>query len=391
MNSSNRRRLVHFLTGIRSEFDILTSVIRNVIDTPGLEAGVVVTGAHLSKEFGESVRQIEADGYPIAGRIDSLLRSDGLSGRVKGIALQLTGLTDLFARQTPDFFVIMGDREETISGAVTALYHHIPVVHIGGGDHADDGNVDNVIRHAVTKLSHLHMAASPRSAERILALGEEPWRVSVTGGSGLDRFLTTPSIPKDELLRRLDVDWGDEPFALFLFHPTILDYAEAKQNAALILKSLEKMGLNVLIVHPNSDPGNRSVVDAINEFVASAPRARAFAYLPRETFVNAMRHATLMIGNSSAGILEAPSLKLPVVNVGPRQTGREHGDNVIFVGYDAPQVEAAIGTCLHSTEFRSKVNRGWNPYGDGTAGKKIAEILASVETGPNLLNKRVAW
>jgi GDP/UDP-N,N'-diacetylbacillosamine 2-epimerase (hydrolysing) len=383
----SRQRLVHFLTGIRSEYDILAPIIEAVSAKAGLEAGVIVTGAHLSEDYGLSVRQIEADGHRIVARIDSLLRSDGLGGRVKGAALQLAGLTDLFARETPDFLVVMGDREETITGGTAAVYHRIPLVHVGGGDHATDGNVDNLIRHAVTKLAHLHMAASERSARRILSLGEASWRVHQTGAPGLDRLVATPAISREETLRRLNVDWGEEPYIVVIFHPTITDFSEARANADLLLSSLEAIGQPILLIHPNSDPGNRAIVDAMADLTARYPRARSFRYLERELFVNAMRHAAALVGNSSAGILEAPTLKLPVVNVGVRQRGREHGDNVIFVDFDRQMIEEAVRTCVFDESFRARVRNGRNPYGDGTAGQQIAAILADVPIDSRLMQK----
>ena len=218
---------IHILTGIRSEYDILAPVIEAINDTPGLEAGVIVTGAHLGARHGYSVRQIEADGFNIVARIDSLLASDGLAGRVKGVGLQLAGLTDLFAMNRPDMLVVMGDREEPMAGAIAASYHHIPIVHIGGGDHAEDGNVDNPIRHAVSKLAHLHMATTALSGKRLLALGEEAWRVNVVGASGLDRLLSTPQMSRSELDVALGAGWEGAPYIVLLYHPTITDFEEA--------------------------------------------------------------------------------------------------------------------------------------------------------------------
>lgn len=379
-------RKAFFLTGIRSEYDILASVIEAVDRIDGLQAGVIVTGAHLSKEHGLSVRQIEADGFRIVARIDSLLKVDTLAARVKGAGLQLMGLSDVLDRGRPDLLVVMGDREESITGALTAAYLRIPVVHIGGGDHADDGNVDNLVRHAVTKLSSLHMVATPRSGERVRALGEEPWRVHVVGAPGLDRLAETPSMTRAELFHDLGVDWSDE-FAVVLFHPTIRDFGEASANMEVVLRAVERAGLPMAIIHPNSDPGSRGVVDAIEGFVARHGRARSFAYLPRVTFVNLLRQARVLVGNSSAGIIEAPFLKLPAVNIGIRQTGREHGDNVVFVGYDMDAIVEAVRRAASDTAFRQRTAAGANPYGDGRAGARIAAILRDVELGERLATK----
>ncbi|PJI45092.1 MAG: UDP-N-acetylglucosamine 2-epimerase (hydrolyzing) [Rhizobium sp.] len=381
-------RTVHFLTGIRSEYDILAPIIAAVDAQPDLDAGVIVTGAHLTGLHGQSVRQIEADGYRIAARIDSLLASDGLGGRVKGMALQLAGLTDLFARERPDFLVVMGDREEVMTGAVAAIYHHIPVVHVGGGDHADDGNVDNLVRHAVSKMAHLHMATTELSGQRLRQLGEEPWRIHVTGASGLDRIIATPDMARDELEKALGVDWHGEPYAVLLYHPTITDFAEARAHMASITRVLEASGLNIAVMAPNSDPGNQAISLEIDALIARCPKAKAFTFLERKVFINMLRHARVMVGNSSAGILEAPSMGLPVVNIGIRQRGREHGDNVIFTDYDAGEIAAAITRATTDEGFRALVAQRRTPYGDGKAGERIAEVLRSVELGRGLLDKK---
>jgi len=381
-------RTVHFLTGIRSEYDILAPIIAAVNAQPGLEAGVIVTGAHLTGLHGHSVRQIEADGYRIAARIDSLLASDGLGGRVKGMALQLAGLTDLFSREKPDFLVVMGDREEVMTGAVAAIYHHIPIVHVGSGDHADDGNVDNLVRHAVSKMAHLHMATTELSALRLRELGEEPWRIHVTGASGLDRIIATPNMTRADLETALGVDWRGAPYAVLLYHPTITDFAEARAHMASITRVLEASGLNIAVLAPNSDPGNQAVNQEIDALIARCPKAKAFTFLERKVFINMLRHARVMVGNSSAGILEAPSMGLPVVNIGVRQRGREHGDNVIFVGYDTEEITAAITKATTDESFRALVAQRRTPYGDGQAGQRIAEILRTVETGRSLLDKK---
>jgi UDP-hydrolysing UDP-N-acetyl-D-glucosamine 2-epimerase len=381
-------RTVHFLTGIRSEYDILAPIIAAVDAQPDLDAGVIVTGAHLTGLHGQSIRQIEADGYRIAARIDSLLASDGLGGRVKGMALQLTGLTDLFARERPDFLVVMGDREEVMTGAVAAIYHHIPVVHVGGGDHADDGNVDNLVRHAVSKMAHLHMATTELSGQRLRQLGEEPWRIHVTGASGLDRIIATPDMARDELEKALGVDWHGEPYAVLLYHPTITDFAEARAHMASITRVLEASGLNIAVMAPNSDPGNQAISLEIDALIARCPKAKAFTFLERKVFINMLRHARVMVGNSSAGILEAPSMGLPVVNIGIRQRGREHGDNVIFTDYDAGEIAAAITRATTDEGFRALVAQRRTPYGNGKAGERIAEVLRTVELGRGLLDKK---
>lgn len=380
-------RNVHFLTGIRSEYDILAPVIAAVDDTPGFSSSVIVTGGHLSARFGHSVSQIEADGFRIAARIDSLLASDGLSGRVKGAALQLAGMTDLFAHERPDFLVVMGDREESMTGALAGLYHHIPVVHIGGGDHADDANVDNPIRHAVSKLAHLHMATTALSGRRLRALGEEDWRINVVGASGLDRLVSTPQMSRAEVNQSLELTWGDVPYVVFLYHPTITDYAAVKSQMAAIAQVLEDSGTHVIALMPNSDPGNDGVVAELTALANRCDRVKLFTFLKRKVFVNMLRHAHAMVGNSSAGILEAPTLGLPTINIGIRQRGREHAANVIFIDYDPADIRAALDCALHNQAFRAEVAKCATPYGDGNTSAKIAQILADTAIDAKLMHK----
>ncbi len=381
-------RHVHFLTGIRSEYDILAPVVGAVNETDGLSASVIVTGGHLSSRMGNSISQIEADGFRIAARIDSLLASDGLGGRVKGAALQMSGMTDLFAQERPDFLVVMGDREESMTGALSGLYHHIPVVHIGGGDHAEDGNVDNPIRHAVSKLANLHMATTPLSGQRLRALGEEDWRINVVGASGLDRLVSTPKMERSEVDVALELDWNGAPYIVFLYHPTITDFEAARAHMATISSVLETSGLNVVALMPNTDPGNDAVVAELTALAARTDRVRLFTFLERKVFVNMLRHAQAMVGNSSSGILEAPTLGLPTINIGKRQRGREHAANVIFTDYDPDEISAALKKATSDAAFRAEVAKCVTPYGDGTTSKRIAQILAQTELNAELMHKR---
>jgi UDP-hydrolysing UDP-N-acetyl-D-glucosamine 2-epimerase len=382
-----KAKKVHILSGIRSEYDILSPVIGAISETPGLEPGVIVTGAHLSARHNYSVRQIEADGFPIVARIDSLLASDGLTGRVKGAALQLAGLADHFATNRPDMLIVMGDREEPMTGALAASYHHIPVVHIGGGDHAEDGNVDNPIRHAVSKLAHLHMVTTELSGQRLRALGEEDWRINVVGASGLDRLMAVEQMDRAELDATLGVDWAGAPYVVLLYHPTITDYEAAVMHIANITLALEATGLRVAAMVPNTDPGSDGVLAGLHDFAARCDRARLFTFIERKVFVNLLRHARAMVGNSSAGVIEAPTLGLPAVNIGQRQRGREHADNIIFTGYELDEIAVALQRATLDPEFRATAALMRSPYGDGKTSRRIADILARTSLDARLLHK----
>jgi UDP-hydrolysing UDP-N-acetyl-D-glucosamine 2-epimerase len=315
------------------------------------------------------------------------LASDGLTGRVKGAALQLAGLADHFATNRPDMLIVMGDREEPMTGALAASYHHIPVVHIGGGDHAEDGNVDNPIRHAVSKLAHLHMVTTELSGQRLRALGEEDWRINVVGASGLDRLMAVEQMDRAELDATLGVDWAGAPYVVLLYHPTITDYEAAATHIANITLALEATGLRVVAMVPNTDPGSDGVLAGLHDFAARCDRVRLFTFIERKVFVNLLRHARAMVGNSSAGVIEAPTLGLPAVNIGQRQRGREHADNIIFTGYELDEIAVALQRATLDPEFRATAALMRSPYGDGKTSRRIADILARTSLDARLLHK----
>ena len=381
------RRKVLFVTGIRSEYDLLHSAIAAVHESPGMDVGLVVTGAHCSPMYGETAREVERDGFPIIARIENLLNSDSLAGRVKSAATQLAGLVDVLAFWRPDFVVAPMDREEAMTVALAGSYMRIPVVHIGGGDASGDG-IDSNVRHAVTKLAHLHMVATATSAKRVTELGEESWRIHVVGALGLDRLLSTREMGDDELWQKIGRNPRGQPFALLIQHPIIGEANRAGELMRLTMESLLGLGLFTFVSYPNSDAGSQQVIEVIEQYSAEFPaQFHRYQNLGREEFVNLMRRAHVLVGNSSCGIIEAPLLRLPVVNIGPRQAGREHVDNIQFVEHDMDRIQTAVKRAVEDGDYRSQVARCVNPYGDGTAGRRIARILAEQAVDERLLKK----
>ena len=381
-------RTVLFVTAIRSEYDILFSVMRAVDEYPDLDLKLIVTGAHLSPMYGYTVLEIEKDGFPIVERIESLLNSDSRAGRIKSAAIQLLSLVDIFAKVSPTFVVAPMDREEAITVALAGAYLNIPVVHIGGGDTTENGHIDNSVRHAVTKLSHIHMVATLRSKERVIALGEENWRVHVVGSPGLDRILSTPLVPRDVLWKKMGFDPGNQPYLVVIQHPTFPDNDRADEQIKNTLKAVADTHLPAFISYPNSDAGSQKIMAVIDEFQRKYPELiHKYQNISRLEFVNLLRNAHALVGNSSCGIIEAPLLKLPVVNVGERQIGREHAENVLYVDYDSDQIKSAIQRSVFDSEFRQLVNHISSPYGDGHAGERIAKLLAEVPLDERLTKK----
>ncbi len=388
---STERRSVLFTTGIRSEYDILYPVVKAVEAHPKLEARMIVTGAHLTEFYGHTASLIEEDGIEVVAKIESLLTSDTRLGRVKSAAIQLMSIVDVFTHIGPDIVVAMGDREEALTVAMAGAYMGIPTAHIGGGDYADDGNIDNSVRHAVTRLAHVHLVTTERSAKRLGQMGEEAWRIHVVGAPGLDRILTTPVIPKQELEKYLRFELTEEPLILVIQHPISTEIDQAAEQMKTTLEAIAPLGLQTVVIHPNSDAGNRRMVEVIQDFSRRYGYLHPYRTLRREIFVNLMRLAGVLVGNSSCGIIEAPLLKLPAVNIGRRQTGREHAENVIFTPHDKSAISEAIQTALHDEDFRHRVENCQNPYGDGQAGERIARLLADLELDESLVGKRFAY
>lgn len=386
----NSKRVVLGVTGIRSEYDIMSSVYRAITRHEGLELQLVVTGAHLSHAFGHTIDEIYADGFVVSEKVESLLNGDEASFRVKGLAIQLQGLVQAVARIKPDILLVLGDREESMTTALVGAYMNIPVAHIAGGDRVI-GNVDDQIRHAVTKLAHLHFVTNAESKARILRLGEQDFRVFDVGNPGLDRLLEVADIGAPELSRRLGFDIVEgAPLLLVIQHVISTEIDQAYTQMRISLEAVKELGVNTVLIYPNSDPGGQQMIRAIGEF-GSLPLLHTAKNIPRLEFVNLMRRASCLMGNSSAGILEAPLLRLPVVNVGNRQLGRLHAENVVFVPHDRGQIVAALRRAIFDPDYRKSVAACSNPYGDGRSSSRIAETLASVPLDSKLLIKDITY
>jgi GDP/UDP-N,N'-diacetylbacillosamine 2-epimerase (hydrolysing) len=378
------------VTGIRSDYDIMSSVFRAIADHPDMELELAVTGAHLSDAYGYTVREIQQDGFVIADEIESLINGDRASSRVQGLAVQLQGLVQTAMRVKPDFLLVLGDREESMTTALVGAYMNIAVAHVSGGDRVV-GNVDDQVRHAVTKLVHLHFATNEESKERILKLGEQPFRCFNVGNPGLDRMVRVPQLSLPELAKRLGFPLEEgKPFILLIQHVISTEIEDAYRQMRVTLEAVEELGLPVVLSYPNSDAGSQQMIRAIREF-QHLPNLHTFKNVPRLEFVNLMRRAACLLGNSSAGILETPLLKLPTINVGNRQHGRLHAENVQFVPHDKARIVAAVKRALFDRDYRASVERCSNPYGDGNSSRRIAEILATIPIDPKLMIKDITY
>ena len=380
-------RRIGVVTVARSDYGIYRSVLRALESAPDVELSLYVTGMHLSPEFGETVRDIERDGYRIAERIEMLLSSDTPGGLGQSIGLGVLGFSQAFARERPDILVVLGDRFEMMAAALAALPFTLPVAHIHGGE-VTEGALDECFRHAITKLSHLHFASTGEHADRIRQLGEESWRVHVSGAPSLDGLRDMPLLTRAELEAQFGLRLPESPL-LVTFHPVTTEFEQTPSQIRDLLSALVGWSHPIVFTLPNADTAGRRIMAAIEAFVDGHPDAQLVRHFGTLGYFSMMRHAAAMIGNSSSGLLEAPSFGLPVVNVGTRQQGRTRGANVIDVGYASEEIRRGIARALDPA-FRSSLAQAPNPYhGDVPAADIIARELRQVALD-QLIPKRFA-
>ena len=359
------------------------------MDHPDLELELIVTGAHLSPLHGYTVKIIETDGFPIVERIESLLYSDRDAARLKGASLQLQVLSHIVDKRRPDWLLTIADREEPMMSALCGAYMNIPVAHYSAGDRTV-GNVDDMVRHAISRLAHLLLTTSEDSRQRLVRAGEEEWRVHNVGHAGLDRIRSAPTLSQDELASQLGVPAIETAYIVIIQHSLSTETAKAGQQMRETLAAAVELGLQTFVCYPNSDAGGQKVIRVIEEY-RSHPKLHVFKNIPDVPFVNLLRGAAALVGNSSLGLLEGPFLKLPVINVGGRQTARHRADNVFSVSHDRHEIMRQVKLALGDEQIQTRVRECSNPFGDGHTGKRVADLLANMTIDARLFNKDLTY
>jgi UDP-hydrolysing UDP-N-acetyl-D-glucosamine 2-epimerase len=375
------------VTSARSDWGVQRPVAAALRKRTGVQLSIIGCGMHLSHAFGHTVDQILADGFDVTHRLDFLQTGDAPESIATSIGHGVAAFAELFARHRPDIITVLGDRFDMFPAALAATPFLIPVAHMHGGE-VTRGAFDDGLRHAMTKLSHIHLAAAEAYARRIRQLGEDPRNVYVVGAPGLDDLLTLQPVD-DGVLRD---EFGIRPGAvnlLVVYHAETRAYTDTPRDVAELLGALGELEANIVIVRPNADTANRTIQEALDGFCARHPRVRAPMNLPRRTFLSLMRASSALVGNSSSGIIEAPSFRLPVVNIGRRQEGRVQAANVINCEPARAAIRAAIDHAL-SPAFADTLPGLENPYGDGKSGERIADILATKPLTRELLYKPFA-
>lgn len=373
------------VTGTRAEYGLLRWVMQGIRDSADLHLQLIVTGSHLAPEFGLTYREIEADGFRIDRKVEMLLSTDTAVGVTKSVGLGVIGCADALAELQPDLLLVLGDRYEIFAVAAAAMIARIPIAHLHGGE-ATEGLIDESIRHSITKMSHLHFVAAEEYRHRVIQLGEQPERVFLVGGLGIDNIVRLPLLERAELESALDFRFATRNL-LVTFHPVTLEHGTAAQQMEELLAALEELqDTGLIFTMPNADTEGRSLFRQIEDFCARHPHARAYTSLGQLRYLSCIQCVDGVVGNSSSGLTEVPSFKKGTINIGDRQRGRLKAASVIDCDPDRASIGRALQE-LYSSRFQSQLSTVENPYGNGGASEAIVRILEQ-QPLDDLLKKR---
>jgi UDP-hydrolysing UDP-N-acetyl-D-glucosamine 2-epimerase len=377
------KRTIAVVTTSRADYSHLYWVLKDLETHPEVDLRLIALAAHLSPEFGGTVREIERDGFAIASRIECLLSSDSDVGMAKTLGLAVLGLTDALAQMRPDLLLLIADRYEMLAPASVALTLRIPVAHIEGGE-ISEGAIDDAVRNALTKMAHIHFTSTDTARARVISMGEEQWRVHRAGAPSLDHLRRSALLTRAELEKVLALSLAED-VTVVAYHPVTL-FKDTTAEADAVFGALESIPGQIIFCYPNADAGSHELMARIRTFCATRPDVHLFINLASIAYWSLLREASLLLGNSSSGIMEAASFALPVVNVGMRQRGRERGPNILDA--DAT-VESILAQVAHSQQpaFRDSLRAVNNIYGDGHAAERIVSVLTSTPF-EDLLHKR---
>lgn len=377
------KRTIAIVTSSRADYSHLYWPLKDLAAHPDVDLKLVVLAAHLSPAFGNTVQEIEQDGFTIASRIECLLNSDTDVGMAKTLGLAVLGLTDTLAQMRPDLLLLIADRYEMLAPASVALTLRIPVAHIEGGE-VSEGAIDDAVRNALTKMAHVHFTSTEAARSRVISMGEEPWRVHRAGAPSLDHITRSQLLTRSELQQALNIDLKQLP-TVVAYHPvTLLQNTTAEADA--LFAALAEIQGQILFCYPNADAGSHHLMRRTREFLQQHSNAHVFVNLGAVTYWSLLREAGILLGNSSSGIMEAASFALPVVNIGLRQYGRERARNILDAEPAVPSILENIAIA-QSPAFRESLHGMANPYGDGHAAERIVNVLTSVPL-EGLLRKR---
>jgi len=392
------KRIVAVFTGNRAEYGLQLPILRAIDTHPSLDYRLIVSGAHLDENFGRTLEEIEEDGYKVHAEVKIEIKEDTLYSTAQAIGSGILSMSEALNELRPDLLTVYADRFEGFAAVIAGTQMNIPTAHIEGGDLTEGGALDDSVRHAMTKLSHLHFTTNRQATNRILAMGEEPWRIHTVGFPAIDLIKDKNFANKEELQNRFKLDLT-KPIVIFTQHSVTTEFGKAGEQIEPSLRALKRLsisGVQVVITYPNNDAGGQCIIDHLYDFMKSAPpniqlHRSVGRYNYHGILALALDQEILFscVGNSSSGIKETPAFGCPTVNIGSRQDGRLRAENVIDVKYDEDAIFKAVNHCFEDKNFRDKCRSCQNPYGLGDAGKKISEALSKVSLDGKLLRKRM--
>ena len=386
------KRKIGVVTGSRAEYGYLRPLIKEILKHPKLDLFLYLTGMHLLKEYGETAKELDADRFKIKKTIDMGFKKENTGfDMALSIAKGISGFAEEFRKDKPDILVVMGDRVEPLAATIAAVNFNIPIAHLHGGE-VGLGDLDNSIRHAITKFAHIHFTSSDQSKERILKLGEEKWRVFKVGALSLDEIVGKKLLSREEINRKYNLP--NKSIILVSYHPVTTEWEDAENQIKTVLKASAEIAndrdMIIIVLYPNAYPGGYEIVKVIRD---SQKEKNIFIFdnLPHYDYISLMNSSVVFVGNSSSGIIEAPSLGIPFISVGTRQKGRERAKNVIDADYEKKDIIKGIKKALDDKEFLSQISKKETPYGDGNASQRIVKRLDEIELNKKLLEKKITY
>lgn len=381
-------RKIAVVTGTRAEFGIMRHILQQIRSDAELQLQLLVTGAHLLPQYGMTVDEIREAGFDIDEELDIVFASNSRQAAARSAGIACMEFADAFQRLKPDILLVLGDRYEIFAAVSAAMLMNIPIAHISGGE-VTEGAQDEQMRHAITKMAHIHFAGAEAYADNIRKMGEESWRINLVGEPGLENIRKMNFLSVELLKEKYKIE-VDKDTLLVTFHPVTLELEQLSDHFQNLLSALEKIQKRVIFTYPNADAGSQYIIEELLKFKEHNDNVYVFENLGSELYLNVMKLCGAVVGNSSSAIIEAPFLKVPVVDIGNRQKGRLKAANIIECGYSEEEIKMSIDKAL-SREFAERCTNTSSLYGDGETSIKIAEILKNVPLGEKLLKKRLSW
>ena len=386
MSVKLKRKKIAYVTGTRADFGLMTPVLQAIDKSRKLNLQLYATGMHLMPEFGNTINQVKKM-FSGVKSLSAKFKNSKPKSQAEFSANLLSLLVKEFSKNRPDFVLTLGDRPEMLCVAIACLYLRIPTGQIHGGEKTS--TIDEVARHAITKISNIHFPATKKSADRIKKMGEDSWRINITGAPALDYILSQPLPNRRELFKYLKIG-SQNKVILVTNHPISEDNKESERQMEEILIAVSSFDLPVVVIYPCADPGHQGIIKAINRY-RNKSNFRIFKNLDYRQFLALERESAVWVGNSSAAMIESASFKTPIVNVGSRQLGRQRGNNVIDVDYNKAAIHQAIKKSLFDKSYLNKLRSVTNPYGDGKTSQKIVKVLEDMEINSKLLTKQITY